>query len=105
MKFEDQEPNFLESLAQAVPSPHHAASRAAKVALTSRTSAARRLVRLTNRCRTRRRTVSLSPCFLTMSPARGTQLQSGVEAGQRLPQPLLEGPDEFSGSCGWRIAS
>ncbi|GGJ69496.1 hypothetical protein GCM10010121_095260 [Streptomyces brasiliensis] len=28
-------------------------------------------------------------------PARGAQLQSGVEVGQRLPQPLLEGLDEL----------
>lgn len=39
MKLEDQEPNFLLSEAHEVPSPHQSASRAAKVAFTSFTSA------------------------------------------------------------------
>ncbi|CAM5609977.1 hypothetical protein SVIOM74S_07160 [Streptomyces violarus] len=43
MKLLDQDPNFFESEAQAVPWPHHAVSRAAKVALTSFRTAARRL--------------------------------------------------------------
>ena len=43
MKFEDQDPNFFESDAHAVPWPHHAVSRAAKVAFTSFRTAARRL--------------------------------------------------------------
>jgi len=42
-EFEDHEPNFLLSDAQAVPRPHHCVSRVAKVVFTNLVTAARRL--------------------------------------------------------------
>lgn len=62
MKFDDQEPNFFESDAHAVPCPHQAASRAAKVALTSLVTAARRLSTVMKCRRTCLSAASLSPC-------------------------------------------
>jgi hypothetical protein len=67
MKFDDHEPNFFESDAHAVPSPHHRLSRAARVALTSLVTARRRLSRFTHSRRIRRRAASVSPLS---SPAR-----------------------------------
>jgi hypothetical protein len=43
MKFDAQDPNFLESDAHAVPVPHHCSSRVVSVALTRRVIAERRL--------------------------------------------------------------
>lgn len=62
IRFEDHAPNFFESLAHAVPSPHQAASRAANVALTKVAIAPRRLSRETYMRRTWRSAASLSPC-------------------------------------------
>ncbi len=60
MKFDDHDPNFFESAAHAGPLPHNVVSRAAKVALTTRRTAARRLSRLMNSHRIRRSAASLS---------------------------------------------
>ena len=61
IRFEDQDPNFLESDAQAVPLPHHSGSRILSVALTKVAIALRRLSRLTNRWRVARSAASVSP--------------------------------------------
>ncbi|OKI06784.1 hypothetical protein AMK13_15210 [Streptomyces sp. CB02056] len=66
MKFEDQDPNFFESDAHAVPCPHHAVSRAAKVEFTSLVTAARRLSTVM-KCRS---AASLSPCSPVATIAR-----------------------------------
>lgn len=62
MKFDDQDPNFFESEAHAVPSPHSPSSQAAKVALTTLTTAACRLSRVTKVLRTLLSAASVSPC-------------------------------------------
>ncbi|MCW2880403.1 MAG: hypothetical protein JWQ95_4503 [Sphaerisporangium sp.] len=61
IRFDDHDPNFFESDAHAVPLPHHSGSRIFRVALTRVAIAARRLSRLTNRCRVARSAASVSP--------------------------------------------
>lgn len=70
MKFDDHEPNFLESEAHAVPSPHQVRSRAVRVALTSLATARRRFSRFTHSRLTRRSVASVSP--VASPPAAST---------------------------------
>src|SRR5947209_7348087 len=60
IRFDDHDPNFLESEAHAVPSPHQAGSRIVRVLLTRRRIAARRLSRVKWEARTRRSAASVS---------------------------------------------
>ena len=89
MKFDDHEPNCFESDVHAVPSPHHALSRAARVALTSLVTARRRFSRFTHSRRIRRRAPSVSPAL--SSPARYCTCSVHGEMADKVKDEKIDG--------------